>query len=66
MYIYIYIYINIHVYIYIYICIHHMLFTDTGMNDRLSCTPSPPTNIEDFRGFDSSNVASCARWDLWQ
>ena len=58
----IYVYVYIHIYIYIYICTSQRAAESDqpedprAMNSKLPSTPSPPINIVDFRGFDSSRL----------
>ena len=64
-YIYIYIYTNIcyvlYVCVYIYIYIHTYVYTYTHRapklrREKMALTPNLPTNIVDFRGFDSNLI----------
>ena len=57
-YIYIYTYIYICIYIYIYIYIHTYIHTHIHIYiyTYIVCLPNLPTDIVDFRGFDSSTI----------
>ena len=65
MYIYIYIYIHIHIVIYLYIYTHihtyvyiyiYIYIGNRQADPKLQDTPDLPTNIVDFRLFDSSVI----------